>query len=124
MNQNARPNYIELSVDEVVDSTLALFKRIEELPRISSCQRSLVQSSLTPRYAIPCTEELLTRLSEIAAESPQLAIHTHISEHKSGVELTKRIFNADSYTEVHEKYSLLHNNMILIRGLGVRKPNR
>jgi guanine deaminase len=117
MNQNCRPNYIEPSVKESVDTTLALFKHIEELPRISSCQPSLVHPILTPRFAISCTEELLTRLGQIALENPQLAIQTHISENKAEVELTKRIFNADSYAQVYERYNLLRNNTILAHGV-------
>ncbi|OAX41989.1 Metallo-dependent hydrolase [Rhizopogon vinicolor AM-OR11-026] len=116
MNRNCPPNYIEPSVNESIDTTLALIKYIEELPKTSNGQ-PLVHPILTPRFAISCTEELLTRVSEIALKNPKLAIQTHISENPSEVELTKSLFNADSYAQVYERYHLLRNNTILAHGV-------
>lgn len=116
MNQNCPPDYIEPSVNESVDDTLALFKYIEELPRTASGQ-PLVHPILTPRFAISCTEELLTRLGQVAQDRPNLAIQTHISENKSEVELTKSLFKADSYAEVYDRFHLLRNNTILAHGV-------
>jgi guanine deaminase len=120
MNRNCPPNYIEPSVDESIDTTLALIKYIEELPKTSNGQ-PLVHPILTPRFAISCTEELLTRVSKIALKNPKLAIQTHISENPSEVELTKSLFNADSYAQVYERYHLLRNNTILAHGVHLTK---
>jgi len=116
MNQNCPPNYIEPSVNESVDTTLELFKYIEELPETGSCH-PLVHPILTPRFAISCTEELLTRLGKIAQDNPKLAIQTHISENKAEVEVTKDLFKADSYAQVYERFNLLRNNTILAHGV-------
>lgn len=116
MNWNCPPNYIEPSVKESVDTTLALLKYIEELPK-AACGETLLHPILTPRFAISCTEELLTRLSEIAQKHPKLAIQTHISENKSEVELAKSLFNTNSYAEVYDKFHLLRNNTVLGHGV-------
>lgn len=117
MNQNCPPNYIEPSVQESVDTTLALFRHIEELPKSRPNGQPLVHPILTPRFAISCTEELLERLGKIALDNPQLAIQTHISENKDEVELTKTLFNADSYAQVYERFHLLRHNTILGHGV-------
>ncbi|KAG1756427.1 uncharacterized protein EDB91DRAFT_1241499 [Suillus paluster] len=116
MNWNCPPNYIEPSVKESVDTTLKLFKHIEELPR-TTCGEPLVHPILTPRFAISCTEELLTRLSQIAKENPKLAIQTHISENKAEVELTKSLFKTNSYAEAYDKFGLLRDNTVLAHGV-------
>ncbi|KAG1891362.1 hypothetical protein F4604DRAFT_1567654 [Suillus subluteus] len=116
MNWNCPPNYIEPSVKESVDTTLALFKYIEELPK-AACGEPLLHPILTPRFAISCTEELLTRLGEIAQKNPKLAIQTHISENKSEVELAKSLFKTNSYAEVYDKFHLLRDNTVLAHGV-------
>ncbi|KAG1754407.1 hypothetical protein EDB19DRAFT_1823727 [Suillus lakei] len=112
MNWNCPPNYIEPSVKESVDTTLALFKYIEELPK-AACGEPLLHPILTPRFAISCTEELLRHLSEIARKNPKLAIQTHISENKAEIELTKSLFKTDSYAEAYDKFHLLRDNTVL-----------
>ncbi|KAG0705067.1 hypothetical protein DFH29DRAFT_908642, partial [Suillus ampliporus] len=116
MNQNCPPNYIEPSVKESVDTTLKLFKHIEQLPR-TACGEPLVHPILTPRFAISCTEELLTNLSQIAKENPKLAIQTHISENKAEIELTKSLFKTNSYAETYDKFHLLRDNTVLAHGV-------
>jgi guanine deaminase len=116
MNWNCPPNYIEPSVKESVDTTLALFEYIGELPK-ATCGEPLLHPILTPRFAISCTEELLTRLSEIARKNPKLAIQTHISENKAEVELTKSLFKTNSYAEAYDKFHLLRNNTVLAHGV-------
>ncbi|KAG2158465.1 uncharacterized protein EDB93DRAFT_1246310 [Suillus bovinus] len=116
MNQNSSPNYIEPSAQESVDTTLALIRHIEELPK-AACGETLLHPILTPRFAISCTEELLTRLSEIAQKNPKLAIQTHISENKSEVQLVKHLFKTKSYAETYDKFHLLRNNTVLAHGV-------
>jgi len=116
MNRNCPHNYIEPSVSESVDTTLALFKYIEGLPKTSNGQ-PLVHPILTPRFAISCTEELLERLGRVALDNPRLAIQTHISENKDEIELTRSLFGTDSYAQVYEKFNLLRDNTILAHGV-------
>lgn len=116
MNRNCPPNYIEPSVKESVDTTLALIKYIEELPKAVDGE-TLLHPILTPRFAISCTEELLTLLGEVAQNNPELAIQTHISENKSEVELVKSLFKTNSYAETYDKFHLLRNNTVLAHGV-------
>ncbi|KAG2158769.1 uncharacterized protein EDB93DRAFT_564341 [Suillus bovinus] len=116
MNRNSPPNYIESSVKESVDTILALIRYIEELPK-TACGETLLHPVLTPRFAISCTEELLTRLSEIAQKNPMLAIQTHISENKPEVKLVKRLFKTNSHAETYDMFHLLRDNTVLAHGV-------
>jgi guanine deaminase len=74
----------------------------------------LVYPILTPRFAISCTDALLTSLGALASSDPSLHIQTHISENPSEVAFTKSLFPAcSSYTDVYDKHCLLRENTVL-----------
>ncbi|KIJ69327.1 hypothetical protein HYDPIDRAFT_24172 [Hydnomerulius pinastri MD-312] len=112
MNWHCPPYYVEPSVDESIETTLALMEHIRELPK-SAAGEALVHPVITPRFAISCTEELLIRLGELAKTLPQVVIQTHISENQKEVEEALQLFQAESYAGIYDKFNLLRNNTVL-----------
>lgn len=50
---------------------------------------SLVQPIITPRFAIACSDELLTGLGEMLKKDPSLPCQTHLAENPTEIEFTK-----------------------------------
>ncbi|KAF4614659.1 hypothetical protein D9613_002628 [Agrocybe pediades] len=116
MNRESPPHYIEPSSDTSISDTRQLISYIRNLskPTLTSKQEPLVQPILTPRFAISCTDDLLSSLGELAASEPNLRIQTHISENKSEISFTGSLFPAAShYAGVYDMFGLLRSNTIL-----------
>ncbi|KAF9246460.1 hypothetical protein BU15DRAFT_40175 [Melanogaster broomeanus] len=116
MNWHSPPYYVEPSVEESMETTVALLEYIGELPQ-SPANEPLVHPIITPRFALSCTEELLTKVGELAKTLPHVAIQTHISENQKEVQDTLETFQADSYAGIYDKYGLLRSNTILGHGV-------
>jgi hypothetical protein len=116
MNWHCPPYYTEPSVEESMKTTLDLLDHISKLPQ-SPAKEPLVHPIITPRFAISCTEELLTRLGELADTLPHVVIQTHISENQKEVQDAVELFQADSYAAIYEKFGLLRSNTILGHGV-------
>ncbi|GJE90755.1 guanine deaminase [Phanerochaete sordida] len=124
MDREAPAFYVEPSPDASLHSTLSLISYIRGLtPDPSS---ALVQPVLTPRFAIACTPDLLSKLSALALSDPSLTIQTHVSENHSEIEYTKVLFKdvlpppphgetrgALTYAGVYDAYNLLRENTVL-----------
>lgn len=75
---------------------------------------ALVQPILTPRFAISCTDELLSELSKIYTREPGLRLQTHLSESTGEIEFTKELFPfAENYTRVYDHFDLLTDRTVL-----------
>lgn len=116
MNRHCPGHYIEPSFEDSVADTQALISYIRSLSpqRDNSSQEPLVQPILTPRFAISCTDDLLSSLGTLASSDPKLRIQTHISENKSEISFTRELFpSASSYAGVYDMFGLLRQNTIL-----------
>jgi len=117
MDRNCPDYYVEPSAEESLESTEALIAYIQTLPCTASGE-ALVHPIITPRFAISCTDELLTRLGDLAETVPHVPIQTHISENPKEIEETLELFpNASSYAEVYDQFKLLRNNTVLGHGV-------
>lgn len=75
---------------------------------------ALVQPILTPRFAISCTDAMLTAISALLSRDPTLRVQTHLSENEGEITFTKQLFPfAKNYTSVYDHYSLLGPRTIL-----------
>lgn len=75
---------------------------------------SLVHPILTPRFAISCSDALMTGLSALVSQEPNLHIQTHLAENPTEVAFTKSLFPfADSYAHVYDHFDLLTPRTIL-----------
>ncbi|KAF8493526.1 hypothetical protein JB92DRAFT_3234434 [Gautieria morchelliformis] len=87
---------------------------------INSLNSVLLHPILTPRFALSCTDDLLSGLGKLAAEAPttphpaRLPIQTHISENTAEILLTASLFPAHaSYAAVYDDFGLLGPTTIL-----------
>ena len=79
---------------------------------------ALFQPILTPRFAISCTDAMLTGISAMLSRDPTLRVQTHISENEGEITFTKQLFPfAKSYTSVYDHYSLLGPRTILAHAI-------
>src|ERR1700728_2233299 len=109
MDRNSPPTYIEPSPEVSMQATHDLISYIRSLPSPHT-----VYPILTPRFAISCTNPLLTSLGTLAASDPTLRIQTHISENTSEVAFTKELFpECTTYAGVYDSFGLLRNNTVL-----------
>jgi guanine deaminase len=70
--------------------------------------RGLIRYALTPRFAVSCSEELLSVTGELARESDGVLLTTHLNENRSEIELVSELFPwARDYLETYERYGLL-----------------
>lgn len=79
----------------------------------------IVSPILTPRFAPSCTREAMAGLAQIHRETG-LPIQTHVSENPGEIQLVKRMFpEADSYTDVYDKYGLLTHKTVLAHAVHI-----
>ena len=116
-------DYIEESADVSIRDTQALIHYIRSLDQNpNDGHEPLVQPILTPRFALSCSQDLLTRLGSLAASDPTLRIQTHISENETEiVETLKRFPEAKNYADVYHTYGLLRENTILAHAVYLTK---
>lgn len=83
-----------------------------------SIESALVQPILTPRFAISCTDALLSGISAMISREPGLRLQTHLSESPGEIEYTKSLFPfAESYTGIYDHFSLLTDRTILAHAI-------
>lgn len=116
-------DYIEESAEVSIRDTQALIHYIRSLDHHpNDGHKPLVQPILTPRFALSCSRDLLTRLGSLAASDPTLHIQTHISENEREIEETlKRFSEAKSYADVYDTHGLLRENTILAHAIHLTK---
>ncbi|KIY43467.1 guanine deaminase [Fistulina hepatica ATCC 64428] len=115
MDRESPRYYCEESPEASISATKDLISHISSLhdPK-SEGPLPLVQPILTPRFAISCTPELLSKLGDLAASDSNLHIQTHISENKDEIAHTKLLFpNCTTYSDVYDTYGLLRSNTVL-----------
>ncbi|XP_063980870.1 uncharacterized protein Dhpd [Diachasmimorpha longicaudata] len=90
---------------------------IEFATDVISFSDPLVQPIITPRFALSCDMDLLTKLGELA-RTEDLHIQTHVSENLSEIELCKKMYpECPNYTSVYDKAGLLTRKTILAHGV-------
>lgn len=113
MDRNSPDDYVEPTVSDSINATRALISHIRALS-----QPRLVEPVLTPRFAISCSDHLLSALGDIARTDPSLPIQTHISENRNEVRNTLKLFpTATSYADVYDKYGLLGSRTVLAHAI-------
>lgn len=98
-------NYVEASTEASIDDTKSFVAYCKEQGS------DLVLPTLTPRFAITCTEDLLSKLGEIASEQ-DVHVQTHLNENKGEIAFTKELFNGKPYTQVYKDAGLLRRKSI------------
>ncbi|XP_017085514.1 guanine deaminase [Drosophila eugracilis] len=107
-NCNSPDFYVE-TLEESVTATLAF---VEEIRKLGS---SLVLPTITPRFALSCSKELLKNLGDIAKRF-DLHVQSHISENLAEIDAVKDIFNT-SYAKAYDNAGLLTNKTVMAHGV-------
>ena len=64
--------------------------------------------AVTPRFAIACTDDLLTTAGEVLAEHPHVWMQTHLAENPAEIARTAQLFPAArDYLDVYDRFGLL-----------------
>lgn len=113
MDRHSSPTYFEPSPAASVQATEVLIEYIHSLPPLKTSS-PLVHPIITPRFAISCSDELLSSLGKLAKKHPNMAIQTHISENATEISFTKDLFpHAPHYAGVYDTHGLLRKGTIL-----------
>ncbi|PVG00676.1 guanine deaminase [Serendipita vermifera] len=113
MDRNGSPTYVERACHESCEDTKSLIAYIQSLEPLPTSS-ALVHPIITPRFAISCTDELLSLLGELATANPKMAIQTHISENATEIAYVKQLFpKAKNYTDVYDMHGLVREGTIL-----------
>lgn len=93
------------------------------LTRLAASERSRVQCSVNPRFAVSCSEGLLKIAAEKASGGGGATIQTHLAESKRECALIRQLFpNDPDYTSVYDRFGLLTERTLLAHCLHLSKP--
>ncbi|MBW0547111.1 hypothetical protein O181_086826 [Austropuccinia psidii MF-1] len=113
-NNNHLHQTQNLTHSKIIHPNLKLTSSYHSYNSINSSTSSLVKPILTPRFALSCSEELMSLLGQMIKQDPQLYLQTHLSESISEIELTKSSFPNDlTYTAIYDRFGLLTPRTIL-----------
>ncbi|KAH8354550.1 hypothetical protein KR084_007806 [Drosophila pseudotakahashii] len=107
-NCNSPDFYVE-TAEESASATLVF---VTEMRKLGS---SLVLPTITPRFALSCSKELLKDLGDIAKRF-DLHVQSHISENLAEIEVVKGIFKT-SYAGAYDEAGLLTNKTVMAHGV-------
>lgn len=69
--------------------------------------------AITPRFALTSSDEQLSRLGRLAAEFPDVHIHTHLAENREEVaQVAARFPESRSYLDVYRQFGLLRERTV------------
>ena len=116
MDSNCPPELQDDPVSAYVDSK-ALIERWHGKGRLGY--------AITPRFALTSSEEQLAAAGRLAAEYPQVWIHTHLAENTAEVEEIGRQFpDSRSYLGVYDHYGLLRERSVFAHCLHMDNNDR
>ncbi len=78
--------------------------------------------SIEFRFAITTTPAFFKQIEALKQRYPTVHVHTHISESKAEVTLTKQLFHVKNYLDVYQHYNLLGPNTLLAHGIWLTTP--
>lgn len=89
--------------------------------------RARLEYAITPRFAPTSTPEQLAAAGRLAAEYPEVFVHTHLAENEEEVAWVRRLFpERRDYLDVYDHYGLVRRRSVLAHGiwLGSRELER
>ncbi|TMW48917.1 hypothetical protein DOY81_006012 [Sarcophaga bullata] len=89
-------------VEKTEESLAATEEFVSGIQKLNS---NLVKPTITPRFALSCTKELMKSLGDLA-KTHNLHIQSHISESVAEIEFVKELFSC-SYAQVYDNAGLL-----------------
>lgn len=81
--------------------------------------------AITPRFALTSTAAQLQAAGRLAAEYPDVWIHTHLAENTDEVDEVARLFpESDSYLDVYDRFGLLRERSVFAHCLHMSDADR
>ena len=81
--------------------------------------------AITPRFALTSSGEQLAAAGRLAAEHPDVWVHTHLAENHDEVEeIAKRFPDSRSYLDVYDRYGLLRERSVFAHCLHMDDTDR
>lgn len=81
--------------------------------------------AITPRFALTSTAAQLQAAGRLAAEYPDVWIHTHLAENTDEVDEVARLFpESDSYLDVYDRFGLLRERSVFAHCLHLSDADR
>ncbi|XP_078531885.1 guanine deaminase isoform X1 [Lissotriton helveticus] len=98
------------------DTSTCLAETTRFVKELLDKKYSRVKPIITPRFALSCTEELMSELSNMAADW-DIPIQSHISEAKEEVLSVKAMYpHRENYSKVYESNKLLTRKTVMAHG--------
>lgn len=74
--------------------------------------------AVTPRYAVTCSDDQLTRAGRILADHPDVLLHTHLSENRIELERIRALYpNSRDYVDVYDRFGLVTGRSVFAHGV-------
>mgnify|MGYP001187690980 FL=1 len=87
--------------------------------------RDRLRYAITPRFAPTSTEAQLASAGRLAAEFPDVHVHSHLAENRAEVAWTRELFPwSRSYTDVYDHYGLLRPRAVYAHGIHLDARDR
>lgn len=86
----------------------------DRIARLAVSERGRLHGSTNPRFAVSCTDAMLTRAAELARKRDGAFIQTHLAETQRECEVVQSLFPDDPhYTGVYDRFGLLTPRTLL-----------
>jgi guanine deaminase len=87
--------------------------------------RDRLRYAITPRFAASSSPEQLELAGRLAAEHPDVCVHTHLAENEEEVAWVRELFPASrSYLDVYDRYGLLRAPAVLAHAIWIDDTDR
>ncbi len=81
--------------------------------------------AITPRFAVTSSEQQLKSAGRLAAEFPDVHVHTHLAENRDECDLVATQFPwSRSYLDVYEQFGLVRERSVFAHCLHLDEPDR
>jgi len=87
--------------------------------------RGRLRYAITPRFAATSTEAQLASAGRLAAEFPDVHVHSHLAENRAEIAWVRALFPwSRSYAEVYDRYGLLRPRAVYAHGIHLDDRDR
>ena len=87
--------------------------------------RGRLRYAITPRFAPTSTEAQLASAGRLAAEFPDVHVHSHLAENRAEIAWARELFPwSRSYTEVYDHFGLLRPRAVYAHGIHLDDQDR
>jgi guanine deaminase len=103
---------LEVGVDAALSASRELISRWHG--------RGLIRYAVSPRFAVSCSEQLLSACGELVSEVPGLLVTSHLNESPGEIELVASLFGwARDYLEAYERFGLVGGGSVFAHDVHV-----